>query len=100
MSGFDGYQVDIRALSDAISQVSGEHDSMVSEIAALKATFATAASYWKSPSGSTFTGLTGNFNPIADKFMSVLEDAIGRMKTSLQNYIAAEETNTTNLKMH
>jgi WXG100 family type VII secretion target len=91
------YQVDLDALSDAISGVSGQRDSIQSEIQALKSTFSSIENDWVSPAGTTFSALTAHFNSVTDQFTSLLDDAIGRMNAVHATYSGTEATNTQNL---
>jgi WXG100 family type VII secretion target len=90
--------VDLAALSDATNRISGERDAMQGGIQSLRSTFGLIEDHWQSPAGTSFVGLTANFNSAADNLMAVLDDAIGRMRTSYQNYASTEATNTQNLK--
>jgi WXG100 family type VII secretion target len=91
------YQVDLDALSDAISGVSSQRDSIQGEIQALKSTFSSIEADWVSPAGTTFSGLTTHFNSVTDQFTSLLDDAIGRMTAVHATYSATEATNAQNL---
>jgi uncharacterized protein YukE len=92
-----GFDVDLAALNDAIGQVSAERENMHGGIQSLRTTFSNVEDHWKSPAGTSFVGLTTNFNSVTDNLMSVLDEAIGRMRTAHQNYVTTEATNTRNL---
>jgi len=98
MAGNGSFMVNLAALSDAIDQVSAEREAMKGGIQGLRAAFNNVADDWRSPAGKTFVSATGQFNSIADHFMSVLDEAIGRMRTTYHTYVSVEETNTRNLK--
>jgi WXG100 family type VII secretion target len=92
-----GFDVDLAALNDAIGHVSTERETMRGGIQSLRATFNNVEDHWKSPAGTSFVGLATNFNSVTDNLMSVLDEAIGRMRTAYQNYVATEAANTQNL---
>jgi WXG100 family type VII secretion target len=96
MSDGNTFTVDLAALNDAIGQVSAERDTIQGGVATLRATFQDIESEWKSPAGTSFLTLTTTFNTITDRLMTVLEDAIDRMRTAHQNYATTEEQNTGN----
>jgi uncharacterized protein YukE len=98
MAGNGSFMVDLGALSHAIGQVSAEREAMHGKISALRGTFNDVADKWKSPAGTTFVSAVEQFNSITDHFMSVLDDAISRMRSVYHTYVSVEEANTNNLK--
>ena len=92
------FQVDLGAMSDSISQISSEREGMASGIQALRSTISDVEAHWVSPAGTTFSTLATSFNSTTDRFMSLLDDAIGRMNTVHQNYVNMETTNSGNLQ--
>ncbi len=96
-SGGVFFQVDLDALSNAISGVSAERDAIKGKIQALRSTFSNVKDHWVSPAGTTFGGLATHFNSVTDQFTSLLDDAISRMKAVHATYAATEATNTNNL---
>src|SRR5260370_13694098 len=97
MADNGSFMVDLAALSEAISKMSGERDAMQGGIESLRSTFTNVEDHWQSPAGSSFVPLTTNFNSVTDQLMAVLDDAISRMRTAYQNYVATEAGNTKNL---
>ena len=92
------FMVDLAALHDAIGQVQGHRDAMQGGIQSVRSTFAGIEGHWQSPAGNTFTGLKTNFKSVTDNLMAVLDDAISRMNTSYNNYVAAEAAATRSLQ--
>jgi uncharacterized protein YukE len=92
------WSVDLPALHDAITQVSAQHQSISNQFVSIQRTFHNIEYDWSSPAGNNFLEATTNFNKVAVSLLTVLEDAIGRMKTSYQNYLTTEATNTQNLQ--
>ncbi len=91
------WAVDIPELGHAIGKVGGERDQMVGNIRQLKTTFVNVESHWKSPAGASFTVLSTSFNSVTDVLVELLDEAISRMHTAYNNYVATEGTNTSNL---
>jgi WXG100 family type VII secretion target len=91
------FSVDLAALSDAISQVSGGRDALQGGIQSLRSTFTDVETLWQSPAGKTFTELVTHFNSVTDNLMDVLGEAIDRMHVAYENYASTEQTNTSNL---
>jgi len=92
------WAVDIPELGHAIGKVKGERDQMVDNIRQLKTTFVNVESHWKSPAGNTFIVLSTSFNSATDVLVELLNEAISRMQTAYNNYVATEGTNSNNLK--
>jgi YD repeat-containing protein len=92
------WSVDIAALGDATSRVAGEKDAMAGEITALKGTFTTIEGMWQGPAGATLPPLVADFTRVTDSLMTLLEDAISRMRVAHQNYVDTENTNVGNLQ--
>ena len=90
------YQVDVAALDAAIDQVAAEHQQILAGVNWLKNGFTEAEGYWKSPAGNSFAALGDEFIAAANQVVTLLDEAIGRMRTASQNYKLAEEDGTTN----
>jgi YD repeat-containing protein len=91
------WAVDIPALGDAIVKVSGQRDLLVDNVRQLKTTFVNIENHWKSPAGTSFSTLATNFNSATDGLVTLLDEAVSRMRTAYNNYVATESTNTANL---
>jgi len=98
MADNGSFMVDLAALSDAIGQVSNERDTMAGGIKNLRSIFSQIEDHWQSPAEGSFVWATTNFNGVTDNLMSLLDDAINRMRTAYQNYSAMEAANTQNLQ--
>lgn len=92
------FMVDLQALSDAITQVSIQRDNIANEFDIIRQTFSSIEDNWQSPAGDSFVAATTKFNSAATNLLTVLGDAIQRMKTAYQNYASTETTNTQNLE--
>jgi uncharacterized protein YukE len=92
------FMVDLASLSDAIDKVAAEREAMAGKIDALRQTFTAIGEKWMSPAGTTFVGGANQFNAVTGRFMSVLDDAIGRMRSTYNTYLSVEQTNTHNLQ--
>lgn len=92
------FMVDLAALLTAIDQVSGQTDAIRGGVRQVKTTFAEVEGHWRSPSGTSFATLATEFNGLSDQLVSLLEEAIGRMRTAYNNYAQAEVTNTNNYR--
>ncbi|HEY2794024.1 MAG TPA: hypothetical protein VGJ28_16780 [Micromonosporaceae bacterium] len=92
------FTVDLAALSHAIDRVSAERETMNGGIQSLRTTFGNVEDHWRSPAGNSFVDLTTSFNTVTDNLMAVLDEAIGRMRSTYNGYVSTESTNTTNLK--
>ncbi|ASW55409.1 WXG100 family type VII secretion target [Plantactinospora sp. KBS50] len=90
------FRVDLAALAEAIGKVSGERTTISGGISSLKTTFTNVESHWQGPAATSFGTLVTNFNNATDTLMSLLDEAIGRMRTAHGNYAATEQTNTRN----
>jgi uncharacterized protein YukE len=98
MAGNQGFMVDLKALSDATHQVAAHREDMAAAIDELRQTFNTVGLSWQSPAGTSFESTTEHFNTVADHFMSVMDDAIGRMRGTENQYLSVEAANTGNLQ--
>jgi WXG100 family type VII secretion target len=91
------FMVDLDALGAAIGTVSGERDAITGSIGNLKQTFNQVEAHWQGPAGNTFPPLTAKFNQATATLMSVLDEAVDRMRTAQSNYQSTEEVNKQNL---
>jgi YD repeat-containing protein len=91
------WAVDIPALGNSIVKVSGQRDMLVDNVRQLKTTFVNIENHWKSPAGTSFTTLSTNFNAATDALVGLLDEAVSRMRTAYNNYVATESTNAANL---
>jgi YD repeat-containing protein len=91
------WAVDLPALQTATGQVSAEHTQMHEAIFILKSVFNDVENMWDSPAGMTLHPLVDTFKTVTDSLMTLLEDAINRMRSAYQNYVNTENTNTHNL---
>ncbi len=92
------WSVDLPALHDAIYSVSFQRDSIESGVRSIRFTFKNIEDHWRSPAGDSFVVVTTNFNSVIDNLMAVLDEAIGRMRSSYQNYLSTEGANAKNLQ--
>jgi len=91
------FMVDLQTLNDAIFQVSLQQGIIETEFGTIQQTFSSIEDDWQSPAGDSFVAATITFNLAATNLLTVLGDAIQRMKTAYQNYSSTETTNTQNL---
>ena len=99
MAGDGSFKVDLNELSDATTQVQGVVANNIDPaVADFKRNADDAAEAWKSPAGNTFVGLITNYNSVTTSLTDLLNEAIGRMQSSLANYTATEGTNAANLQ--
>jgi uncharacterized protein YukE len=89
---------DLEELSAAIDRVSANRRTLHGGIQGLRATFSKVADSWQSPAGTSFVSATGQFNAVAGNTLSVLDDAIGRMRATYDNHVSAEAANISNLE--
>src|SRR5260370_1959858 len=92
------WSVDLPALHDAIYSVSFQRDSIESGVRSIRFTFKNIEDHWRSPAGDSFVVVTTNFNSVIDNLMAVLDEAIGRLRSSYQNYLSTEAANAKNLQ--
>ena len=95
--GTPEFAVDLQAMSDAIGTVSTDRDGINSDITAIMTAFQTCESAWTSPAGTTFADFKSTLSSSTQSLMNLLDDMITRMKTTYQNYEAAENSNVNNL---
>ena len=92
------WAVDLSALSEATNRISLERESIMTNFSYLKNAFINIEGFWDSPAGKTFPVLVEKFNMVTDSFITLLSDAIGRMRQTHSNIVDAETVNTNNLR--
>ncbi|GAA5199790.1 hypothetical protein GCM10023322_76230 [Rugosimonospora acidiphila] len=94
--GSANFEVDLAALEDAIGKITMEHDGMGNDIVSLMSTFTNIQNHWHSPAADSFHDLVTQFNTASGNLELLLGEAIDKMNSAYQNYLATEETNTKN----
>jgi uncharacterized protein YukE len=92
------FMVDLASLSHAIGKVSAESETIKGKLRALGVTLDEVSEKWKGPAGTTYVAPKDELKSVGDRFVSVLDDAVGRMRTTYHTYVSIEEANTRNLK--
>ncbi len=91
------WSADLPALQEAIDYVQKHGDLIASAISGIVAQFDTIDAAWHSPAGTTFWDTGYQAMDAMMNLDTMLVDIIQRMKTSYQNYLQTEETNTKNV---
>jgi WXG100 family type VII secretion target len=96
--GSTQYKVDLDQLDDAIKTVSGSINDINGDLTAIMTLFQDVESTWKGPAGESYEGVKSALSSASSQMSGTLHDVLAAMKTSYNNYVAAEEANTHNVK--
>jgi YD repeat-containing protein len=92
------WAVDLPALANAAFRTGVEQQLIENAARSLKAAFTSIEGIWSGPAAESLPPLANAFQTVTDQLVALLGDAVNRMKTSYQNYVQAETTNTNNLQ--
>lgn len=92
------WAVDLPALAAAAGRVAVEQQVIENAVRSLQAVFTSIEGIWSSPAGDSLPPLVSAFNGVTDKLVTLLGDAVNRMKTAYQNYVSTEGINASNLQ--
>ena len=85
-------------MAAAAGRVAVEQQVIENAARSLQAAFTSVEGMWNGPAGATLPPLVTAFNTVTDQLVTLLGDAVNRMRTAYQNYVSAETTNTSNLQ--
>ncbi|MEV0473630.1 WXG100 family type VII secretion target [Streptomyces prunicolor] len=91
------FKADLQQLKDALSVAQQESTNIDDYMNLIAQEFAQLKSAWQSPSFATFEDTQAWFAQDAGDLRDLLEDAVRRMTTTIENYEAAELANFKNL---
>ncbi|MGW1062307.1 hypothetical protein [Micromonospora rubida] len=91
------WKVDLPALNEAANSVQKAKDLIEMRLQTVQRNFENIQSMWMSPAGNTFSLLAGNFRKASDVLDEALDEAVQRMRSSYQNYLASEAQNAANI---
>ncbi|TDD81478.1 hypothetical protein E1293_18605 [Actinomadura darangshiensis] len=92
-----GFEVDLGALSAAISSVTAEQTNISGSLDEIRLKMNGLPESWNSPAYSSFDEVRAWFGTASTSVLDLLGDLIVRMQTSYDNYAEAEGTNVGNL---
>lgn len=96
----DEFRVDLKQLQDAIGTVKREHGTISETMASVADEFARVKDAWDTPSEQSFDAVQAWLLRVTHDLENILQDSIGRMQQSYDNYRRAEEENTKNVTPH
>jgi WXG100 family type VII secretion target len=95
--GSGEWYVDLAQYRDAITTVSGSHNSIEVYFSQIQESLNYLESTWQSPAGSTYAAAQQELTSAASQLVSALGQMLDYMKTTMQNYELAEQANASNL---
>jgi len=91
-------KVDLAALSDAITSISGSASTIESLTGQINQTMMSSVDpNWVTPAGATFAAVQQACSAQMTRLTDLLTEIISRMKTAYENYLQAEVTNVSNV---
>ena len=92
------FTVDLEALSATISAVRAERDRIASALARIDIEMSGLGAYWKAPSYGSFESFKEWYGRESTGLLALLDDILGRLQKSYDNYRETETANIGNLK--
>ncbi|MFF3561803.1 WXG100 family type VII secretion target [Streptomyces sp. NPDC002574] len=90
------WAVDIGQLGDAITLVRNRARVIEDNVNTIQSQYQVIEDAWKGPAGTSFSDVATEVNKTMRDLHDLLIDMIGRMMTSKENYISAENANISN----
>jgi uncharacterized protein YukE len=88
------FKVDLAQLAAATTKVAGEAEAIRSSITIINQSMFEVEVWWRSPAGAIFTGTQEACTTQMNALITLLDDAVTRMRAAYKNYHAMELLNS------